>query len=100
MTSITPDLARGRPLDPTPRDHYLNHSRGFLSWALTLDHKRIGIMYLASTLFAFFLGGMFAEIVRTQLLVPNGALFHFADPNAAGSYPKYRMYDQAFTLHG
>ena len=31
-------------------DNYLTHSRGFLSWALTLDHKRIGLMYMVSVL--------------------------------------------------
>ena len=48
-------------------DNYLTHEKGFLSWALTLDHKRIGVMYLASVLCAFALGGFFALVLRTEL---------------------------------
>ena len=33
-------------------DNYLTHDKGFASWAFTLDHKRIGVMYLASVLAA------------------------------------------------
>ena len=28
-------------------DNYLTHQRGFMSWAFSLDHKRIGLMYMA-----------------------------------------------------
>ncbi|MCL2645950.1 MAG: cbb3-type cytochrome c oxidase subunit I [Phycisphaerales bacterium] len=72
--------------------NYLTHPRGIRSWLLTLDHKRIGIMYLVSTLAAFSLGGLFAMIVRTQLLSPNGAIFTVAKD--------YDHYNQMFTLHG
>ncbi|MDQ3024160.1 MAG: cytochrome c oxidase subunit I, partial [bacterium] len=44
-------------------DNYLTHTSGFWSWAGTLDHKRIGVMYLFSILFMFFVGGMFATMV-------------------------------------
>jgi cytochrome c oxidase subunit 1 len=98
MTTITPDLVSsgGRPV--LSGDNYLNHSHGFLSWALTLDHKRIGILYMTAVLTAFFVGGLFAEIVRTQLLVPTGLLFH----PAAGTdgTDAYKTYNQMFTLHG
>ena len=46
---------------PRPKKNYLNETKGFWSWAGTLDHKRIGIMYLVGVLFAFFLGGMFCD---------------------------------------
>jgi hypothetical protein len=39
----------------------------------TLDHKRIGVMYLVSVLASFFVGGLFALIVRTKLLTPVSA---------------------------
>ncbi len=92
MTTIAPDLAgHGRP-EALPGDNYLNHTRGFKSWAFTLDHKRIGVMYLVAVLVAFFVGGIFAMLVRTQLLVPEGALF-------VGS-EHYKLYNQMFTLHG
>ena len=90
MTTITPDLLR--PDDPVATDNYLTHTHGIRSWLLTLDHKRIGIMYLVATLTAFFVGGVFALIIRTQLLVPNGAIF--TTVNA------YDHYNQMFTLHG
>jgi len=78
-----------KPLEqPVLEDNYLTHSKGFLSWILTLDHKRIGLMYLCSVLGAFLLGGVFALLVRTQLLVPEGLIMNQDD------------YNQAFTLHG
>ena len=36
-------------------DNYLTHERGIASWLLTLDHKRIGVMYLMCVLGAFLL---------------------------------------------
>lgn len=69
-------------------DNYLTHSRGFLSWALTLDHKRIGLMYLFSTLLAFFVGGVLALAVRTELYT-TGLTWVTAD-----------TYNRLFTLHG
>ena len=36
-------------------ESFLTHQRGVVSWAFTLDHKRIGVMYLASVLGAFLL---------------------------------------------
>jgi cytochrome c oxidase subunit 1 len=69
-------------------ESYLNHGRGIRSWLLTLDHKRIGVMYLISILTAFFLGGMFALLIRTELISPGRQLMD-AD-----------TYNQMFTLHG
>lgn len=69
-------------------DNYLNYSSGILSWLTTLDHKRIGVMYLISILIAFFLGGIMAMLVRTELVSPEQVLMN-AD-----------MYNRAFTLHG
>ena len=71
-----------------PSDNYLNHTRGWWSWLFTLDHKRIGVMYLICVLSAFFAGGVFALLVRTQLLTPDGTIM---DQDS---------YNQAFTLHG
>ncbi len=68
--------------------NYLNHSRGPLSWMLTLDHKRIGVMYLLSILSAFALGGVLAMLVRTEHLAPEQTI---VGPDT---------YNQLFTLHG
>jgi heme/copper-type cytochrome/quinol oxidase subunit 1 len=52
-------------------DNYLKHPRGVLSWLFTLDHKRIGLMYMVSILAAFLLGGVFAILIRMELMYPN-----------------------------
>jgi cytochrome c oxidase subunit 1 len=67
---------------------YLNESRGLRSWLFTLDHKRIGVLYFWSTLAAFFLGGVFAMLIRLELLTPKQTLMT-AD-----------TYNKVFTLHG
>jgi len=53
-----------------PRKHYLNAAYGIRSWLLTTDHKRIALLYLASVTFFFMLGGIFAFIIRLNLLTP------------------------------
>ena len=68
--------------------NYINAKKGILSWIFTIDHKRIGIMYLAFILLSFFLGGVFALLIRLELMTP-GTLFLTA-----------KQYNQAFTLHG
>lgn len=73
-------------------DNYLTHQRGLKSWLTTLDHKRIGVMYLIVTLMAFFAGGCLAMAIRTQLLVYRGLIFT--------NHTTYMHYDQLFTLHG
>ena len=80
-------------------DNYLTHSRGISSWIFTLDHKRIGVMYLISVLTALFLGGLFAMLIRTQLLDPAGLLFHKTE-FAHGLRSSIKPYNQIFTLHG
>ena len=40
---------------------------GLLEWITTTDHKKIGIMYLLFTVLFFFVGGLLALLVRTQL---------------------------------
>jgi cytochrome c oxidase subunit I len=67
---------------------YLTASRGFWSWALTLDHKRIGVMYLVATSSALLLGGVFALLVRTELLGPGPTIM------------SHDTYNRMFTLHG
>ena len=74
---------------PTPTPvHFLNVTKGFWSWAGTLDHKRIGLMYLVGVSLAFLVGGLFALLIRTHLWTHTGSLF---DP---------ATYNQVFTLHG
>tara|TARA_A100001015_G_scaffold85854_1_gene95411 strand:+ start:2259 stop:3833 length:1575 start_codon:yes stop_codon:yes gene_type:complete len=67
---------------------YLNEKRGLMSWIFTLDHKRIGIMYLVAIAAAFAIGGFAALVLRFELLSPDKI------------YLTAKEYNQAFTLHG
>ncbi|MBL8994912.1 MAG: hypothetical protein JNM63_16310, partial [Spirochaetia bacterium] len=53
-------------------ESYLNQRKDLLSWLLTYDHKRIGLMYLAGIVLSFALGGAFALALRFELLWPAG----------------------------
>ncbi len=67
---------------------YLRCERGLWSWLSTLDHKRIGVMYLLGISVAFFLGGSFALLIRLELF---RAGTDFFTPD---------QYNQWFTMHG
>ena len=56
------------------RQHYLNVNYGLKSWLLTIDHKRIAWLYLVGVTFFFFVGGLFATLIRLELLTPQGRL--------------------------
>ena len=58
------------------------------TWVTTVDHKRIGIMYLVTALVFFAVAGSMAVVMRLQLAVPNN---HLITPGA---------YNQLFTMHG
>lgn len=70
------------------REHYLNSSYGIKSWLLTTDHKRIALLYLMSITFFFFLGGLFAVLIRLELLTPQG------------DFVQAETYNKLFTMHG
>ncbi|QDU72683.1 cytochrome c oxidase subunit I [Mucisphaera calidilacus] len=74
-------------------DNYLTAGKGLWSWLSTVDHKRIGLMYMGFVLFSFFLGGVFAIVVRTELLSNEWTLL--ADETASNDF-----YNHSFTLHG
>ncbi|MFO0666173.1 MAG: cbb3-type cytochrome c oxidase subunit I [Polyangiaceae bacterium] len=67
--------------------HYLQE-KGWKSWVFTLDHKRIGVMYLIAVLIAFLLGGIFALLVRLELLTPGRTIMDAS------------TYNHVFSLHG
>jgi cytochrome c oxidase subunit I len=69
-------------LDPAKRRHYQ------LAWLSTVDHKRIGVLYMLNGLFFFVVGGVEALFIRLQLAVPNN---HFLAPDT---------FNQLFTMHG
>ena len=85
ITTATPsELTKHAP------DNYLTNTSGVLSWLFTLDHKRIGVMYLVGILSSFLLGGILALTIRFHLLAPDGAI----------SWLTNDRYNQVFTLHG
>ncbi|HWB19296.1 MAG TPA: cbb3-type cytochrome c oxidase subunit I [Phycisphaerales bacterium] len=87
MTTI--DTSNELTLDTSYHsDNFLTHSRGILSWLFTLDHKRIGIMYLVAVLASFFVAGMAALAVRTELMYPGQ------------QFLSQEAYNKMFTLHG
>ncbi len=77
---VTPTSSYGyfrRPVETT----------GWKSWAFTVDHKKIGIMYGAVAMIFFFVGGFEALLIRAQLAQPDGTVLS-AD-----------KYNQMFTMH-
>src|SRR3954471_3926094 len=58
------------------------------SWITTVDHKRIGILYIVTALAFFVAGGILALLMRAQLATPNEA---FITKNS---------YNELFTIHG
>jgi cytochrome c oxidase subunit I len=70
------------------RTNYLNNGHTLASWLLTKDHKRIAVLYLFGITFFFFLGGIFATLIRLELLTP------------AGDLVTSETYNRLFTMHG
>jgi cytochrome c oxidase subunit 1 len=68
--------------------NYLNISYGVKSWLLTVDHKRIALLYLASVSLMFLVGGAFAVAIRLELVTP------------AGDLVQSETYNKLFTMHG
>ncbi len=58
------------------------------SWVTTTDHKRIGILYIATALGFFLAGGVLALMIRTQLATPDADIF------------SRDAYNEIFTMHG
>src|SRR5690606_7975685 len=71
-----------------PHTHYLNAVYGIKSWLLTKDHKRIALLYLAGVTLFFAVGGIFAALIRMELLTPEGDM---VSPD---------VYNRLFTMHG
>jgi cytochrome c oxidase subunit 1/cytochrome c oxidase subunit I+III len=72
----------GRMLSADQREH------AQLAWLSTVDHKRIGILYMITALVFFIAGGLEALTIRLQLAVPNN---HLVSPST---------YNMLFTMHG
>jgi cytochrome c oxidase subunit I len=73
---------------PTYAGTEAGEQTGIWSWLTTVDHKRIGVLYLYTSLFFFLFGGLEAVILRAQLMRPNGTVV------------SAEMFNQLFTMHG
>jgi cytochrome c oxidase subunit I len=72
---------------PAPQQAHVAPS-GLWDWLTTVDHKKIGLLYLCSSLFFLLVGGLEALLIRIQLARPENS-FISAD-----------TYNQIFTMHG
>ncbi len=57
-------------------------------WVITVDHKRLGAMYIVMALLFFVIAGLFAAVMRAQLAIPNNSLIPAA------------VFNRLFTVHG
>ena len=90
MSTVIAPEPKAERFEPRPenRADYLNVAYGVRSWLLTLDHKRIALLYLGTITLTFFVGGIFATIVRLELATPRGDLV------------TSDTYNKLFTMHG
>jgi len=92
MSTIISQQPRNLSAGQVPEEHsevnYLNHETTIASWLLTLDHKRIGILYLVAMTAMFILGGIYAGLLRAELITPKGDLL------------SSDFYNKSFTAHG
>lgn len=63
-------------------------THGLWSWFTTVDHKRIGILYIATAVVFFVIAGLEALVIRLQLYSPNGTVL------------TANTYNEFFTMHG
>jgi cytochrome c oxidase subunit 1 len=83
LTPITEVL--NRTVEKSPRRGWLEVVH---AWITTVDHKKIGLMYIGYALFFLVVAGFEALLIRIQLAVPNN---HFVSPE---------VFNQLFTMHG
>ncbi len=76
---------------PVAHEHEHEHHEGptgLLKWMTSTDHKLIGMNYMVTSLVMFFLAGLMALALRTQLATPNS------------SFLSFQQYNALFTMHG
>jgi cytochrome c oxidase subunit 1 len=61
---------------------------GIINWLTSTDHKVIGKSYMITSLILFFIAGIMALVMRTQLATPTSSLVSF------------QTYNELFTMHG
>jgi cytochrome c oxidase subunit 1 len=76
---------------PVTHEHEHEHHEGptgLLKWMTSTDHKLIGMNYMVTSLIMFFLAGIMALLLRTQLASPDS------------SFLSFQQYNALFTMHG
>ncbi|MFZ0594525.1 MAG: cytochrome c oxidase subunit I [Bryobacteraceae bacterium] len=77
------------PLErPRRRRRDLSLSELLYDWVATVDHKKLGLMYMISAIFFLLVAGAFAIVIRIQLAIPDN---HFVPPDT---------FNRLFTMHG
>jgi cytochrome c oxidase subunit 1 len=77
------------PLDrPKVTVKEFSFSETLYAWIATVDHKRLGLMYIMASLLFFVIAGLEATLIRIQLMFPS---LHVVDPDT---------YNRLFTMHG
>ncbi len=56
--------------------HEVKRYSGLMDWLTTVDHKKVGILYLLGGGIFFLIGGLEAILIRIQLLYPNQHIFY------------------------
>jgi cytochrome c oxidase subunit 1 len=91
--STTTTTAPTTTLKDLPRPQVVAHEvprrrKAWIDWVTTVDHKKIGIMYMVTAFVFFLVGGIEALLIRIQLGAPDNT---FLTPE---------KYNQLFTMHG
>jgi cytochrome c oxidase subunit 1 len=76
------------PLDNPNAAREFSFSEALYKWVATVDHKRLGLMYVVTAVVFLVISGCMAAIIRIQLAVPNN---HFVGP---------QTFNRLFTMHG
>ena len=107
MATTTPEKWKSAQPAVADSDNYLTATRGIASWVFTLDHKRVGIMFLVSVVACLGLGAFFALLIRTELTHPGPTIMTDETAKLLATVSlsdevltPQQMYNRAFTLHG
>jgi cytochrome c oxidase subunit 1 len=73
---------------PVAHEKGLSFSEWLFSWITTVDHKRLGVLYISTALLFFLIAGIMAAVIRLQLVIPDS---HLISPDT---------YNRLFTMHG
>lgn len=81
-------MANGTLANEVSYLEYQGKHKGIMGWLLSVDHKRIGLMYLMAILIFFFVAMTLGVLMRLEMLTPGETIM------------KPSTYNSVFTLHG